>query len=153
MVATSMPKIDSTIKLLREDFPGLVFEVGKEFKFSPPATICYNPAQKALPHDKIALLTLHEVAHASLKHKDYDEDIQLLRMESEAWESAKQLCEKYDIQWDEDFIQDMLDSYRDWVHNRSLCPVCEVSGYQDTGLKYHCAMCGKVWLGQQKRAL
>ena len=132
---------------------GLVFEVGEEFKFTPPATIYYNPSFLGLPHGKITLLTLHEAAHAVLKHKDYDEDIQLLKMESEAWERAKRMCEKYDVQWDEDFVQDRLDSYRDWVHERSLCPVCEVSGYQDAGLKYHCAMCGKIWGGQQKRAL
>ncbi|MFV0485122.1 MAG: hypothetical protein ACK5MU_02775 [Candidatus Saccharimonadales bacterium] len=148
-----MLKIDSLVKRLREDFPGLIFEVGDDFKFSPPRTICYNPSFRGLPHNKIALLTLHEAAHAVLEHKDYDEDIELLKIEAAAWERAKQLCANYKVRWDEDFVQDRLDTYRDWVHSRSLCPACEISGYQDNGLRYHCAMCGKIWGGQQKRAL
>lgn len=151
MVATSMLKIKSLIRRLREDFPGVVFEVGERFMFRPPVTVFYSPDFEGLPGNKIALLTLHEAAHAVLKHKDYDEDIQLLKMESEAWERVKEFCAMYDVVWDEDFVQDRLDSYRDWLHARSLCPVCQVSGYQDEQLNYHCPMCGGVRkLSEQK---
>lgn len=149
MVATFMPKIDSLIRRLRADFPGLVFEVGEIFMFRPPNKIFYNPDFEGLPYDKIALLTLHEAAHAVLEHKDYDEDIELLKIETAAWERAKSLCANYVVAWDEDFVQDRLDSYRDWLHLRSLCPVCGVSGYQ-VGASYRCPMCGGLWVAHKK---
>ncbi|MDR3298022.1 MAG: hypothetical protein LBT19_01430 [Candidatus Nomurabacteria bacterium] len=141
-----MLEINSLIERLRRDFAGLVFEEGEVFMFRPPCEIYYNVNYLGLPCDKIALLTLHEAAHAVLKHKDYDYDIELVRMEAEAWERSKGLCKEYDVEWDEDFVQDRLDSYRDWIHERSLCPVCGVAGWQDEeGFRYRCPMCERVF--------
>ena len=143
MVVLCMRGIKSLINRLRADFPGLVFERGDGFWFCPPGTVYYCEGFLGLPMDKIALLTLHEVAHGLLKHKDYADDVQLLKMEREAWERARGLCLEYGVEWDEEFMEERLDSYRGWLHERSLCPICQVSGYQDVRLKYHCPVCGR----------
>lgn len=145
MVATCMREITRLIKRLGEDFPGLVFEVSEEFRFRPPRTVYYNPDFCGLPYDKIALLTLHEAAHAALEHKDYDYDVSLLRMEAGAWWRVREVCGGYGVRWDEEFVQDRLDSYRDWLHGRSLCAGCGVSGWQDEQLSYHCPVCCGTW--------
>ena len=155
MVASFMLKINyqnslpaADLHLLRQiqaDYPTFCFKNGQKFKFSPPNTITLGP-----PQPNYALLSLHELAHAVLKHKDYIQDIQLLKIESEAWKEAKKLCLKYNINWDEDFAQDQLDSYRDWLHYRSLCPHCKVNGYQSSnGENYHCPLCGLSWPSQK----
>lgn len=45
----------------------------------------------------------------------------------------------------EDHIQDCLDSYRDWLHKRSLCPDCNLSSIQIDTHTYMCVFCHKKW--------
>lgn len=45
----------------------------------------------------------------------------------------------------EDHIQDCLDSYRDWLHKRSLCPDCRLSSIQINERTYACIFCHKQW--------
>ena len=44
-------------------------------------------------------------------------------------------------EWDEDFVQDKLDSYRDWLHAKSKCKQCGLTCYQTEDGKYHCPRC------------
>ena len=122
-----MPKLNTLIKQLQADHPELRFEANERFTFHPPNTIYYNADTERPDNDA-----------------DYTSDIALLRIESNAWATAKILAKKYKIKWDEDFIQSKLDSYRDWLHNASLCSVCQINGYQ-SGQFYHCPLCGKKW--------
>jgi hypothetical protein len=145
MAVICMREIKLLINRLREDFPGLVFERGEEFRFSPPGTVYYCESFGDASANEIALLTLHEAAHGLLEHKDYDEDVLLLKMECAAWERVKSMCGGYGVEWDEEFVEERMDSYRDWLHARGLCPVCGVSGWQDARLAYHCAVCGREW--------
>lgn len=128
------------LRQLQTDYADLQFKTGQYFSFHPPKTIILGP-----PQQNYGLLTLHELAHAILKHRDYTKDIQLIKIESAAWETAKQLSQKYRIAWDEDFVQDHLDSYRNWLHYRSLCPKCHITGYQDQCQSYHCPLCHRSW--------
>jgi hypothetical protein len=137
-----MPKLISLLNKLRQDYPELTFTSAERYQFSPPATI-YFDASNPEP-----LLLLHELGHYLLKQYDYTSDIELLRIESAAWQQAKQLCATYHIEWDEDFAEDRLDSYRNWLHANSLCPDCQISGYQDTNGAYHCPLCTKKWPGK-----
>ncbi|MBR2725635.1 hypothetical protein IKE97_03330 [Candidatus Saccharibacteria bacterium] len=121
---------------VRNDFPDFSFRQGKKFAFRPPTTVIIGPDEA---HDD--LLLLHEVSHAVLKHRDFKTNIERLKMESEAWEKAKELANKYKIEVDEDFIQDELDTYRDWLHKKSRCPKCGLTRFQTPDGLYHCPRC------------
>lgn len=124
------------LKRLQADFPEFKFISGKKFAFRPPKTIVLGPAEPFY-----ALLTLHEVSHAILKHETFRMDVERLRMESEAWEKARELALRYDIEINEDLIQDELDTYRDWLHVKSRCKKCGLTCYQTPDGVYHCPRC------------
>ena len=121
---------------LKKDFPNYAFRNGKKFAFRPPKTIMIGPEES-----RDELLLLHEVSHAILGHENFDTDIKRLKMESEAWEKAKELALKYDVEIDEEFIQDELDTYRDWLHKKSRCPDCGLTRFQTPDGLYHCPRC------------
>ena len=133
-----MPSLKSLIAKLQSDFPDLTIAPGERTKFTPPHQLFYTK-------NTAPLELLHELGHYLLKRYDYSSDIDLLRIESEAWEQASKLCKKYQIKWDEDYVQDHLDTYRNWLHLTSLCKNCNLAGYQDSALLYHCPMCGATW--------
>ncbi len=124
------------IDRLKEDFPELVFYEGKKFLFRPPRTIFFNTDESAFE-----LLTLHEVSHAVLEHRNFRTDLERVKMENAAWEKTKELADKYGVVIDEDLIQDELDTYRDWLHKKSRCPKCGLTRFQTSDAKYHCPRC------------
>ena len=124
------------LERLRSDYPKFKFINGKKFAFRPPRTIVLGP-----PEPFYELLTLHEVSHAILGHKTFKLDIERLRMESEAWEKARELAVRYNIAINEDIIQDELDTYRDWLHTKSKCKKCGLTCYQAKDGNYHCPRC------------
>lgn len=132
-----MPSLNKLTAKLRKDYPTLTLKRGERFQFSPPSTIYYA--------DGSPLELLHELGHFLIKKTDYTSDIDLIRIESEAWDKAKQLCATYEVNWDEDFAQDHIDTYRDWLHVVSLCKNCQLAGYQDESGLYHCPLCGAKW--------
>lgn len=139
MVAMSMPNKNlEFLTKLSADYPDLIFRHGKKFTFRPPNTIILGQ-----PCPNYALLTLHELGHAVLKHKDYKLDVERLKIEAAAWKEAKSLSKKYHIKWDKDFAEDQLDTYRDWLHQKSLCKTCQLTRYQSSSGVYHCPGCSK----------
>ena len=124
------------LQRLKGDFPEFRFIEGAKFAFRPPKTIVLGPSE---PFSE--LLALHEVSHAILEHKTFRMDVERLRMESEAWEKARGLALKYDIEVNEDLIQGELDTYRDWLHNKSRCKKCGLTRYQTPDGIYHCPRC------------
>lgn len=137
-----MPMISSLLDTVRGDFPGISFEKGDTFKWSPPtATITYDEAD---PHGAERLL--HEISHAELAHNEYRRDIELIAMERDAWHHAKTiLSERYAIPVAADIIEDDLDTYRDWMHARSICPKCDSNGIQTGNKEYTCVACKSKW--------
>jgi hypothetical protein len=126
---------------LQKRLPSVSFEAGDTFCWSPTQDkLIYNPASK---HAKWSLL--HETAHALLGHKAYNHDVELLLLEVEAWETAKQLGEELGEDIHEDHIQDCLDTYRDWLHQRSTCPRCGCVSLQLTAAQYQCHNCVAIW--------
>lgn len=123
------------LEKIKQDFPEYRFREGRKFAFRPPRTIVIGPGE---PHDE--WLFLHEISHAVLGHNDFTLDVERLKMESAAWEKAKELASGYEIEIDEDFIQDELDTYREWLHKKSRCPACGLTRFQDAG-GYHCPRC------------
>lgn len=88
---------------------------------------------------------LHELGHALCGHRNFEQDIDLLKIELEAWEKAKIVALEYGVKISQNLIEDHLDTYRDWLHRRSLCPNCLVNGFQQSDLTYKCPACETVW--------
>ena len=126
----------SLLSILKEDYPNFKFKTGRKFLFRPPNTIVVGPEETGDD-----LLLLHEVSHAVLKHHDFDADVSRLKMEAEAWDKAKELAGKYGVGINEELIQDELDTYRDWLHQKSRCPKCGLTRFQTPDGAYHCPRC------------
>lgn len=143
MDATTMVKTNSLVARLKKDFSGIRFEQSDDFYWSPnTSTVYFTPVKST--EDKLTLL--HEVAHALLGHNHFKRDIDLIRIERAAWDRVRdELAPNYDIHATEDDIEDMLDTYREWLHARSTCPHCSMTGIQTDGALYHCLGCGHDW--------
>ncbi len=87
------------------------------------------------------LQLLHEMGHAILRHRDYGTDAERLKMERAAWEKARDLTEVYGVEYDAEFVEEELDTYRDWLYRRSRCKKCGATRYQTPDGRYHCAVC------------
>jgi hypothetical protein len=135
-----MPR-NNLLKTLREAYPAFRFVPGKEFRWSArSATIYYNSTEEN------AASLLHELAHALLGHTQYETDIDRLQMESSAWHYAQHtLAPKFGITITDDEKEDALDTYRDWLHRRSLCDSCNVPGIQVKTDTYQCLNCRCQW--------
>ena len=132
-----MPSISSLILKLKADYPKINLVEAETFAWSPAdQTILYNPK---LP-DASGLL-LHELSHGLLNHHDYQRDIELVSMETSAWERAKELAANYDISIEDEVTQDHLDTYREWLHSRSTCPNCQAKFYDLGRRPAHCPKC------------
>ncbi len=142
-----MPSITSLLTNLSRDYPMITFEEAEEFTWLPESrTIFYNPLRKYGSN-----LLLHELSHALLGHSAYQKDIELIAMETEAWEKAKELAPHYMVTINETVVQDHLDTYRHWLHARSTCPACSAVGYQTHPRTYRCIACGTTWRVNEAR--
>ncbi len=122
--------------------PDITFQPGSSFFWSPKKRyITYDP--EPTEHNTWALL--HETAHATLDHSTYNSDFELLHLEVAAWEEAKILARRFSITIDENHVQDCLDTYRDWLHQRSTCPTCSSVSFQNAPNEYRCHNCHTSW--------
>lgn len=146
MDATIMPSTFSLLALLKQDNPTLVFKKGEQFQWSPDERTIYY----ANTTDHASLL--HEVAHAALGHTRYRRDIELLKIERSAWDYVTAtLVKKYNLVIDDKHIEDALDTYRNWLHDRSLCPNCGATGAQTAPRLYICPACTSEWRVNEAR--
>jgi hypothetical protein len=134
--------MEKIIEALRQDYSQLNFRPAAAASWSPEKNeITYNPADQ-----DIGLWSLlHELGHAVLGHRSYDSDMALLQKEAQAWEKAISIARHYGIIIESDHIQDCLDTYRDWLHKRSLCPTCGAHGLQQSQALYRCLNCRSTW--------
>ncbi len=148
MDAITMQSTRSLIKRLRGDFPGFTFESSNSFWWSASQqTIHFDPTA-----EHSTAYSLHELSHAILGHHGYEYDIDLVKLERDAWDYAKRiLATEYDATIDTDIIQNNLDTYRDWLHARSECPSCEATGLQTKQRLYRCLACGHQWRVNEAR--
>lgn len=152
MAVTTTAKTTSLIKSLKNSgilthLPHtIVIERGVSFSWNyKNHTVTYDP------HDKDAeVLLLHEIGHALLNHHDYLYDIHLLEMERAAWDEARKLASTLGVRLADSAIEGALDTYRDWLHARSLCPRCGSTGVQD-GQSYTCLACHRKWQTNEAR--
>ena len=121
---------------VKADYPEFRFVEGRKFTFRPPKTVVVGPGEAYWN-----LLLLHEVAHAVCGHRSFKTDVGRLKMEVEAWEKARELSKKYGLDINEEVIQDELDTYRDWLHQKSRCPRCGLTRFETPDGAYHCPRC------------
>lgn len=126
---------------VQQDHPEISFQADNTFRWSAETqTVYYDNGA-----DHAVWTLLHEVGHVISRHSGYHTDGMLVRMEVEAWYKAKELAEGYEMEIDEDYIQDCIDSYRNWQYKRSMCPVCGQTGLEKPGGNYRCFNCRNTW--------
>lgn len=140
MQKTDLLSLDTLIT----DFPELTFEAHEVFHWSPRHnTVYYNKAKLTRPEGIFQLL--HELSHALLEHVYYESGVELLRMETTAWQKAESLAKHYGVKISSKHIERCLDSYRDWLHVRSTCPGCKAISLEISANNYHCFNCLQRW--------
>ena len=145
-----MPELDTLLERIGTDYPDLSFIESAHFSWHAGRKhVSFKKAGADTQHNMWALL--HELGHALLKHSDYQHDIELLQMEVAAWDKARTLAEHYGLHIDEDYVQDCLDTYRDWLHLRATCPTCYARSLQATEARYSCFNCGSSWQVSRNR--
>lgn len=120
-------------------------------------SLCWSPKSKTITYrqnddseDNLWGL-LHEAGHAKLEHTSYKSDMELLQLEVAAWEVASELADRIGLLIDPEHVQDCLDTYRDWLHQRSTCPRCGIVSFQESINKYRCFNCHKTWMVSASR--
>ncbi len=126
------------LEKLKDTYVEFNFRPADRFLFRPPKTIYY--IEDAEDFDS---LLLHELGHAILGHKTFKTDIERLKMERSAWEKASEIAKNLKITINQDLIELELDTYRDWLHQKSKCKKCGLTRYQTPDGKYHCPQCNR----------
>ena len=137
--------MDKVLSKLQKAFPGLDFVPGNRFSWSPAKQqVIYKPEPDT--NATVAIWSLlHEVGHGLLGHNDFSTDFELVKLESAAWAKAELLAVKFGQKIDPEHIEDCLDTYRDWLYQRSTCPNCTSTSLQTETNTYNCFNCGTVW--------
>jgi hypothetical protein len=136
--------MQTLLKSLQTALPALRFSPGETFYWSPETKEVFYREDSNLERDKWSLL--HETGHAMLGHDSYNRDVVLLQLEMAAWDKALELAKKFGVKIDEEHIQDCLDTYRDWLHARSICPSCTTKCLQQPDNQhYRCHNCHTTW--------
>lgn len=119
--------------------------------------LCWSPKTKTITYrqgdegeDNLWGL-LHEAGHAKLQHINFKSDMELLQLEVAAWSVASEIASQLGLIIDPEHVQDCLDTYRDWLHQRSTCPRCGIVSFQETTNRYKCFNCRKTWLVSASR--
>ncbi|MGH7218228.1 MAG: hypothetical protein ACREGE_02190 [Candidatus Microsaccharimonas sp.] len=147
MDATTTPSLFSLIETLKTTYPQFTFSEAERFSWSPSEhTIFYTPKEP----NAVALL-LHELSHGLLGHREYRRDVELVAMETAAWEEAEKQAKLLSTMLDDDVAQDHIDTYREWLHARSTCPECKANGYQTGASAYECPACTHTWRVNEAR--
>jgi hypothetical protein len=136
--------MESIVSILSGSYRKLKFRSGDKFYWSPETREVFYDANADQPNGIWSLL--HETGHALLEHTSYRADYELIRLEVAAWEKAKALAADLQIEIDENHVQDCIDTYRDWLYGRSICPECGNKSLQQSTLtQYQCFNCHATW--------
>lgn len=122
----------------------------QQFSFQPSSLFKWSPSDKTIYYSEITddrsiWTLLHELGHALLEHMAYHTDIELIQMERAAWHKACMVAQSYNLTISSDYIEDCMDTYRDWINKRSTCPVCSNVSLQHPSGIYSCFNCLATW--------
>lgn len=149
-----MEKITSLVSAIKHslDSDKLILP---SLKILPGDGFGWNYEDRIISYDasdpKASEFLMHELGHALLKHSTYRKDVELLEMERAAWDKATDISSLFKIHIDNKTIDESLDTYKDWLHNRSLCPRCEATGIQIGPKSYSCLACHQLWTVNEAR--
>jgi hypothetical protein len=136
--------MEELVNTLTSNFPGLRFSASRQFCWSPETGEIFYVANTRGKQAVWSLL--HETGHALLDHRGYKADFELLKLEIDAWQRARLLARDLNITINEDHIEDCLDTYRDWLYKRSICPKCTTKCLQQGDfVHYRCFNCHTTW--------
>lgn len=127
------------LEALKTDYPHLQFAAGKDDSWSPQKQQV-NYREPIDPHH-----LLHEVGHAVLGHTDYRLDIELLKIEADAWAKAQEIAPNYGFRIERSLVDSRLETYKHWLLKQSLCPECRLVGIQGNDRLYSCPNCQTRW--------
>lgn len=148
MDATTMQSMPLLIQKLSSTYPAITFIEGERFAWVPDS----QQVTYTLTEPGAEALLLHELGHGLLEHTVYSRDVELIAMERAAWDKALEVRDQLALGTIRDeFIEEHLDSYRDWLHARSTCPTCTATGYQTGAQAYECPACHTVWRVNEAR--
>ena len=130
---------------LRTAHPDLKFIAAESFYWCPETTEVFYDQSRA--HEIASSWSLlHETSHALLGHTLYKADVELLHLEVAAWSHAVSIAHQYGVKIEDEYVQDCLDTYRDWLYRRSVCPGCGTQCLQiDDSNHYCCFNCHARW--------
>lgn len=131
------------LEKLKSNYPDITFSLGDRYSWNhAEKVITYaNAEDENLTNHSL----VHELSHAILKHSHFKNDIELLKMERDAWALTKKLLKEFGDMVDIDHIEDCLDTYRDWIYSRAKCPSCSLVGFQSSKNSYSCVFCVQSW--------
>lgn len=129
---------------LLEKFPDITFIPGSYFMWSPGSRTVTYDTSRIKTNNGIAAL-LHEIGHARLGHRIYKYDMELLRMEMEAWDVARSLAPSLGVTIDEAHVARTIATYDEWLTKRATCPDCTNFSLQKGRDLYGCFACGSIW--------
>lgn len=139
---THSPTLAELLTKIRSDFPSIEFRLSSRFSWHAGSK---HISYRKLEDEKALWALLHEIGHAELEHSDFTSDIDLLQKEVAAWAKAHEIAKRYHIVISQDYVEDNLDSYRDWLHVRATCPTCYERCLQTDKHTYVCHNCGTSW--------
>jgi hypothetical protein len=134
--------MEELLASLQAAYPQLSFKAGERLRWSPGDRCVYYVEETG---SEPIWGMLHEVGHALLGHSSFKSDVGLVNMEVAAWQYASLLSKQYGLKISSNFVDDCLDSYRDWLHKRSTCPTCDSHGLQTLQNTYLCINCSQAW--------
>lgn len=134
-------KFSALLTQIKHDFPDIKFVSDQSFYWSASDQTIHYCSTAENP----AWSLLHELGHMTHNHTSYNSDLRLVSIEVEAWDAAMTLAKKYDLSINEEYVQDCLDSYRKWQHDRSKCPKCSMAGLEVKNGDYRCFNCQNQW--------
>ena len=128
------------LETLKKSYPDFSFKPGRKFLFRPKTSIFYLET-----NENFRLLLLHELSHALLGHFSFDRSLERLQIERDAWEKTRALCEELNVPFDNSLAEAELNTYRDWVHQKTLCKTCGLSCLEVSSESLYCPFCQKYY--------
>ncbi len=129
-----------------------------ENKCLPGDVFCFNSNTKTITYveeelekNEGILALLHEIAHLKLGHYSYNYDVELLKLEHEAWDETRKMAMQYGIEVDEEHIAECLTSYDLWLEKRATCPKCGEYALQRNNNTFGCFVCDCYWKVNERK--